>query len=283
MYVWASLQAGGIHTLNILFLQHQGIHPEGFQRQAPLNCWPGLAFWTIPAEILSPSQEHLCKLQILRPDTQGCHCCAGLLTDGQGIKTERQRYRFDFSRHRVPFVTHKERRLLLVRVKGGLWGRLVWLCAPHSDNKTDSNPLLGPLFNLYFGKLEEILRLVWIKNTNSTHTNTQELDCTPFPVFIIYTRINKHTVSPIRQSLSLSLSLALSLCLSLSLSFPHHTHTHTHQGLPLSTDFSFPVAVTMVTSNVRLGPVCASSTFLLQSPFFKASNHIASPTVTQSA
>ncbi len=75
-----------MHTLNILFLQHKGAHPEIFQWQAPLNCWPGLAFWTIPAEILSPSQEHLCKRQILRPDTQWCHCCAGLLTDGWGIK-----------------------------------------------------------------------------------------------------------------------------------------------------------------------------------------------------
>lgn len=41
-----------IHTL---FVAHKGIHLEIFQRQAPLNCWPGLAFWTAPAEILSPS------------------------------------------------------------------------------------------------------------------------------------------------------------------------------------------------------------------------------------
>lgn len=49
-----------------------------------------------------------------------------------------------------------------------------------------------------------------------------------------------------------------------------HSSSHTpHRGLPLSTDISFPFAVTMVTPNVRLGPVFASSTFLLQrSPFF---------------
>lgn len=46
-----------IYTLNILFPQHKGIRPEMCQWQAPLNSWPGLAFWTAPADILSPSQD----------------------------------------------------------------------------------------------------------------------------------------------------------------------------------------------------------------------------------
>ena len=59
----------------------------------------------------------------------------------------------------VLFATHKERRLLLVPVKGVLWGACVAVCTAQRQQK-DSNPRLGPLFNLYFGKLEEILRFV---------------------------------------------------------------------------------------------------------------------------
>lgn len=42
---------------------------------------------------------------------------------------------------------------------------LRWLHALHSNNKKDSNPFVGPSFNLYFGKLEKILRFVCKKNT----------------------------------------------------------------------------------------------------------------------
>lgn len=57
------------------------------------------------------------------------------------------------------------------------FGELMWLRAPHSDNKKILILFSGPLFNLCFGKLEEILRTVLKKKKKKkrshTHTHTQ--------------------------------------------------------------------------------------------------------------
>lgn len=82
-----------------------------------------------------------------------------LSDDGRGLKTEGQKcHRFDFSRHRGLFASHKERRLLLVESKQ-CFGELMWLHALQSDNKKILILSLDR-FNLYFGKLETILRFV---------------------------------------------------------------------------------------------------------------------------
>ena len=57
---------------------------------------------------------------------------------------------------------------------------------------------------------------------------------------------------------------------TLPLTFQAHIHTLTPRPALKQRFFLFPVPVTMVTSNVQLGPVCASSTFRLQSPFFQS-------------
>lgn len=124
---------GALHTLSPW---HKRSHPEIFKWQAPLNSWQGLPFWTYPAEILSPSQEHLGKRQIFLPDTQWCHCCSGLQTHWMGNEKLRGRYATALT------LEGTGSRLLHTKNKEFFWiqpteclRELLWFQALSSNNK----------------------------------------------------------------------------------------------------------------------------------------------------
>lgn len=151
-----------IHVPNTLFLQQKGIHPKIFQWQAILNCWPGLTFWTTLLRFWAHLKSNSASVRSF--GQLWCHCCAILQTDGWGTEKERQKcHCFDILRHPVLFVTPKSGICCWLESKK-FFGELMWLHTVQRQRK-DDNPLLGPLFNLYFEKMEEILRFVWTKNT----------------------------------------------------------------------------------------------------------------------
>lgn len=145
--------------------------------------WPWLAFWTLPIEILSPSQEHLCREQILHPDCQRCHCCAGLQRNGWRRKAQaRKCHWFHFLRHQAMSVWNKKiQRLLQKKCFGELIQR----------RQRDSNPSSGRLFNL-FGKTQRKSE-IGLKKANET-TSTSKENQSPFTLFIDDAWINKNAV-----------------------------------------------------------------------------------------
>lgn len=89
-----------------------------------------------------------------------------------GNKKERQKcHWFDFSRHQALFVTHKKQCLLLVGVKGMLWGAYVAACTAQRQQK-DSNPFLWTVIQSVFWKIGRNSEEGFEKKEEKKHTHT---------------------------------------------------------------------------------------------------------------
>lgn len=159
---------------NILFLQHKGIHPEICQWQAPLNCWPGLAFWTIPADILSPSQD----ASLQASDSSARYPVVPLLcwpSHGRmGNKNREAEMPPVWLFKAASPVCYAQR---ATSAAGSEWkecfGELMRLHALHADNKKILILFLGPIQSLFWktGNNSEVC--LNKRTQNRSHADTQ--------------------------------------------------------------------------------------------------------------
>lgn len=178
--------------------------------------------------------------------------------DGWAIKEKKTPAIWLFKASSPVCSAQKERRTPLVSVKGILlWARGSYIWAP----QWQQNQILILCLDRYpMSALGKLLEILWFCLCECRKQN-------------VLAALNSLFISSTHRSIR-----TLYRCPPSLPHFPKHQHTYTHQVQPLSREFSFLVAVTMETYNVRLWPG-------LQRPCFppKASNPVASLSATHSA